>query len=311
MNDPRRSCRLFSQTQKAVRSPPRELGMTPAAESLAGSPGGQARFIKQLTLFTDNFPKSTSVNSLHSCSDRTPQPRRAPWGRGDRQETNEDVAQLGTVLTLPGRAGLSPPLPFHWGRVFHTEVKRQNAKLSGSFSSKHGVPRSHLAGTALDQAHAWQHQHEGTSTPAGSLCLTPGTCKGRPEPSGGLLPPPSTRTEAGTKLKEIQCTDPSPPVLGPEVTLSVAARAAQGHRDFLLVGGIRRATGSDHSVLITKLRTLGSLQACQAEGSGTRPHLQHAQRDGWQAATSSLGEVTTEDSSLSHRLAGTQRQQLR
>lgn len=57
MNDPRRSCRLFSQTQKAVKSPPRELEMTPAAESLAGSPGGQARFIKQLILFTDNFPK--------------------------------------------------------------------------------------------------------------------------------------------------------------------------------------------------------------------------------------------------------------
>lgn len=68
MNDPRRSCRLFSQTQKAVKSPPRELGMTPAAESLAGSSGGQARFIKQLILFTDNFRNSRSVNSLQSCS---------------------------------------------------------------------------------------------------------------------------------------------------------------------------------------------------------------------------------------------------
>lgn len=57
MNDPRRSCRPVCTDTEAVKSPPRELGMTPAAESLAGSSGGQARFIKQLILFTDNFEK--------------------------------------------------------------------------------------------------------------------------------------------------------------------------------------------------------------------------------------------------------------
>ena len=56
LSDPRRNRRLFSQTQKAVKSPQHELGMTPIAESLAGSSGGQLRFIKQLILLTDNSP---------------------------------------------------------------------------------------------------------------------------------------------------------------------------------------------------------------------------------------------------------------
>lgn len=56
MSDPCRNRRLFSQTQKAVKSPQHELGMTPIAESLAGSSGGQLRFIKQLILLTDNAP---------------------------------------------------------------------------------------------------------------------------------------------------------------------------------------------------------------------------------------------------------------
>lgn len=56
MSDPCRNRRLFSQTQKAVKSPQHELGMTPIAESLAGSSGGQLCFIKQLILLTDNSP---------------------------------------------------------------------------------------------------------------------------------------------------------------------------------------------------------------------------------------------------------------
>lgn len=56
MSDPGRNRRLFAQTHKAVKSPQRELGMTPIAESLAGSSGGQLGFIKQLILLTDNSP---------------------------------------------------------------------------------------------------------------------------------------------------------------------------------------------------------------------------------------------------------------
>lgn len=66
MSDPCRNCRLFSHTQKAVKSPQHELGMTPIAESLAGSSGGQLRFIKQLILLTDNSPLSHPPN-FNSC----------------------------------------------------------------------------------------------------------------------------------------------------------------------------------------------------------------------------------------------------
>lgn len=65
MSDPCRNRRLFSQTQKAVKSPQRELGMTPIAESLAGSSGGQLCFIKQLILLTDNSPPP-SLNSYQA-----------------------------------------------------------------------------------------------------------------------------------------------------------------------------------------------------------------------------------------------------
>lgn len=65
MSDPCGNCRLFSQTQKAVKSPQHELGMTPIAESLAGSSGGQLRFIKQLILLADNSPPP----NLHSHKD--------------------------------------------------------------------------------------------------------------------------------------------------------------------------------------------------------------------------------------------------
>lgn len=65
MSDPCRNRRLFSQTQKAVKSPQHELGMTPIAESLAGSSGGQLCFIKQLILLTDNSPPP-SLNSYQA-----------------------------------------------------------------------------------------------------------------------------------------------------------------------------------------------------------------------------------------------------
>lgn len=50
------------------KSPQRELGMTPVAESLAGSSGGQLRFIKQLILLTDNSPppRFNSYRALRS-----------------------------------------------------------------------------------------------------------------------------------------------------------------------------------------------------------------------------------------------------